>query len=354
MNVSERQEGNDMRLPQVRVTVNSRCKRSCFYCRPSGEAVATESNAALDPDHLIAVATAVRAQGVDGIKLTGGDPALYEPLVDAVRRLRVEAGMREVEVISRHPRIGELAPALAEAGVTLFNVSLDTLDRELHREVCGVDDHAEVLAAIEACVATGVPVKVNVVVMSGINTSEIEQLVTFCEDAGVHSVKLLDIIKDLGEGTESFARRLEIKRGRKLDDLYVPLEDLAADLRGRAIDEQVVQQGGLGHPMTVLTMPSGTKVVIKDSTAGAWYGSVCRGCPLFPCHDALMALRLTADARLQFCLLREDVTVDLAPLLAQGDEAGLAGQVEAAFEMYGEAYFRPGDATPQELMEAHQ
>ncbi|MGX1851108.1 radical SAM protein [Streptomyces sp. NPDC055299] len=354
MNVSERQEGNDMRLPQVRVTVNSRCKRSCFYCRPSGEAVATESSAALDPDHLIAVATAVRAQGVDSIKLTGGDPALYEPLVDAVRRLRTEAGMREVEVISRHPRIGELAPALAEAGVTLFNVSLDTLDRELHREVCGVDDHAEVLAAIEACVATGVPVKVNVVVMSGINTSEIEQLVTFCEDAGVHSVKLLDIIKDLGEGTESFARRLEIKRGRKLDDLYVPLEDLAADLRGRAIDEQVVQQGGLGHPMTVLTMPSGTKVVVKDSTAGAWYGSVCRGCPLFPCHDALMALRLTADARLQFCLLREDVIVDLAPLLAQGDEAGLAAQVEAAFEMYGEAYFRPGDATPQELMEAHR
>ncbi|WP_432141132.1 radical SAM protein [Streptomyces sp. bgisy084] len=343
-----------MRLPQVRVTVNSRCKRSCFYCRPSGEAVATESSAALDPDHLIAVATAVRAQGVDGIKLTGGDPALYEPLVDAVRRLRVEAGMREVEVISRHPRIGELAPALAEAGVTLFNVSLDTLDRELHREVCGVDDHVEVLAAIKACVATGVPVKVNVVVMSGINTSEIEQLVAFCEEAGVHSVKLLDIIKDLGEGTESFARRLEIKRGRKLDDLYVPLEDLAADLRGRAIDEQVVQQGGLGHPMTVLTMPSGTKVVIKDSTAGAWYGSVCRGCPLFPCHDALMALRLTADARLQFCLLREDVTVDLAPLLTQGDEAALAAQVEAAFEMYGEAYFRPGNATPQELMEAHR
>ncbi len=354
MNVSERQGDKDMRLPQVRVTVNSRCKRSCFYCRPSGEAVATESSAALDPDHLIAVATAVRAQGVDGIKLTGGDPALYEPLVDAVRRLRVEAGMREVEVISRHPRIGELAPALAEAGVTLFNVSLDTLDRELHREVCGVDDHVEVLAAIKACVATGVPVKVNVVVMSGINTSEIEQLVAFCEEAGVHSVKLLDIIKDLGEGTESFARRLEIKRGRKLDDLYVPLEDLAADLRGRAIDEQVVQQGGLGHPMTVLTMPSGTKVVIKDSTAGAWYGSVCRGCPLFPCHDALMALRLTADARLQFCLLREDVTVDLAPLLTQGDEAALAAQVEAAFEMYGEAYFRPGNATPQELMEAHR
>ncbi|MGP3950925.1 radical SAM protein [Streptomyces sp. 7N604] len=354
VNVSEKQGSYDMRLPQVRVTVNSRCKRSCFYCRPSGEAVATESGTDLDPDQLIAVAAAVRGQGIDGIKLTGGDPALYEPLVDVVRRLRQDVGMTGVEVISRHPRIGELAPALAEAGVTLFNVSLDTLDAGLHHEVCGVDDHAEVLAAIKACVATGVPVKVNVVVMSGINTPEIDSLIAFCEDAGVDSVKLLDIIKDLGEGSESFARRLEIKRSRQLPDLYVPMEELAGDLRGRAIDERTVQQGGLGHPLTVFTMPSGTEVVIKDSTAGAWYGAVCRGCPLFPCHDALMALRLTADARLQFCLLREDVTVDLAPLLEQGDEEGLAGQVEAAFEMYADAYFRPGDTTPQELLEAHR
>ncbi|MFE5302152.1 radical SAM protein [Streptomyces sp. NPDC056632] len=118
VNVRQTEGTNDMRLPQWRVTVNSRCKRSCYYCRPSGEAVATESGTNLDPDRLLAVAAAVRAQGVDSVKLTGGDPALYEPLVDVVRRLREEAGMRDVEVISRHPRIGELAPALAEAGVT--------------------------------------------------------------------------------------------------------------------------------------------------------------------------------------------------------------------------------------------
>nr|WP_181412035.1 radical SAM protein [Streptomyces sp. F12] len=349
MNVSDARGMGDMRLPQVRVTVNSRCRRSCFYCRPSGEAVSTEAGTDLDPDRLIAVASAVRAQGVDGIKLTGGDPALYEPLVEVVGRLRQEAGMREVEVISRHPRIGELAPALAEAGTTLFNVSLDTLNAGLHKEICGVDDHAEVLTAIRRCVATGVPVKVNVVVMSGINTPEIERLIAFCEDAGVHSVKLLDVIKDLGESSESFTRRLEIKRKVQLPDLYVPLEELAGELRARAVDEEVVQQGGLGHPMTVFTMPSGTKVVIKDSSAGAWYGAVCRGCPLFPCHDALMALRLTADARLQFCLLREDVTVDLAGLLDAGDTDGIHNHIEAAFEMYAAAAFRRGGTKPTEL-----
>ncbi|MGH3627619.1 MAG: helix-turn-helix transcriptional regulator, partial [Sciscionella sp.] len=51
------------------------------------------------------------------------------------------------------------------------------------------------------------------------------------------------------------------------------------------------------HPMTVVTLPSGLEVMLKDSRVGAWYGSVCDGCPFFPCHDALMALRPTRVKR---------------------------------------------------------
>ncbi|MFE9846590.1 radical SAM protein [Streptomyces goshikiensis] len=112
-----------MLVPQWRVTVNSRCKRACSYCRPSGESVATAMDAELAPTDLLRVAHAVRACGLTAVKLTGGDPALYGPLVEVVRRLRDEAGLTEIEVISRHPRIGDLAEGLARAGVTLFNVS---------------------------------------------------------------------------------------------------------------------------------------------------------------------------------------------------------------------------------------
>jgi cyclic pyranopterin phosphate synthase len=58
-------------------------------------------------------------------------------------------------------------------------------------------------------------------------------------------------------------------------------------------------------------------VVFKDSRAGAWYGDICKDCVFFPCHDALMALRLTSDGRLQFCLLREDIAINLAPITAK-------------------------------------
>ncbi|MEV5835899.1 radical SAM protein [Nocardia sp. NPDC052112] len=110
---------------------------------------------------------------MDSIKLTGGDAALYEPLELAVHRLRCEAGFSEIEIISRHPRIGERAEHLAALGVTQFNMSIDTLDPRLHAELCGVDDLPQVVHALQRCVSTGVPVKVNTVVMGGINDQEV-------------------------------------------------------------------------------------------------------------------------------------------------------------------------------------
>src|SRR2546430_4485844 len=133
-------QGFVSRLPQFRVTVNSRCGRACFFCRPSGEAVATVPTAELVVDELVRVATVVRRTGVGGTKLTGGDPALYGPLEEAVRRLRQEAGFDEIEVISRHPLIGGRAAGFAGAGVAPFHISVGTPDPVLHHEVCGVDE----------------------------------------------------------------------------------------------------------------------------------------------------------------------------------------------------------------------
>lgn len=340
------------RLPQFRVTVNARCGRACFFCRPSGEAVATAASSELKVDDLISVAKVVRAAGITSIKLTGGDPALYSPLEDAVLRLKREAGFEEIEVISRHPMIGERAERLAALGVTQFNMSIDTLDKRLHHELCGVDDLPEVLGALGKCVRSGVPVKVNMVVMGGINDEEVPSLAGFCAMNGVRTLKLLDVIKDLDEGAESFARRLAIKRGKKLTELYVPLETFAERFSAVAVKHEVRTQGGLGHPMTVVTLPSGLEVMLKDSSAGAWYGSVCNGCPFFPCHDALMALRLTADLRLQFCLLREDNTVDLAECVH--DEGQLRTVIGEALEPYASAYFHGSAVTALPLSEAVQ
>ncbi|WP_433717114.1 radical SAM protein (plasmid) [Nocardia sp. CA-084685] len=336
--MSERQ-GFAARLPQFRVTVNSRCGRACFFCRPSGEAVATGAGEELTVHDLLAVASPLVPHGITSIKLTGGDPALWEPLEEAVARLRT-AGFVEVEVISRHPRIGERARGLAEAGVTQFNMSIDTLDPALHRQITGKDDLPAVQEAMRQCVSMGVPVKINTVVMAGVNDGEVEALASWCEDAGVTTLKLLDVIRDLDAGAESFAKRLKITRGgASIDSLYVPLHEVAAGLRARAVSVESRSQGGLGHPMTVMTLTSGFEIVLKDSRAGAWYGDVCTNCRFYPCHDALMALRLTADRRLQFCLLREEISVPLEQILC--DPQQLDSVLSRALDTYATAQFRP-------------
>jgi cyclic pyranopterin phosphate synthase len=90
--------------------------------------------------------------------------------------------------------------------------------------------------------------------------------------------------------------------------------------------------------MTSLLMPEGIEVLIKDHTAGAWYGDVCRGCRHYPCHDALMAIRVTSDLRVQLCLLREDTAVSVAHLL--DDPSGLRRTLSQALSTYSSAEFR--------------
>lgn len=336
-------------MPQFRVTLNSRCERACFYCRPSGEAIPTKGNVAVAPDDLIAVALALRSYGLESVKLTGGDPALYEPLEEVVHRLRYEAGFREVEVISRHPKLGFRARALADAGVTQFNISLDTLSPALYREICGVDDLDDLLAALVDCVATGVPCKINTVVMAGINEHELSELAAFCDGQGIAVLKFLDVIRDLDVGKETFTQRLARTRKLKLQDLYVPLSRHLEKFKRCAAREEICRQGDLGHPMTSLVMPSGMRLIFKDSRAGAWYGSTCGGCSFFPCHDALMALRLTADLQLQLCLLREDIAVPLKAAVRAGD-ATLRDTISDVLSRYSDAYFlKPQPVELEEL-----
>lgn len=321
------------RLPQLRIAVNSRCGRACFYCRPSGEGITTKAGKELDPEVIARVVSVFKLYGGNAVKITGGDPALWKPLVNSVRQLKREVGIENVEVISRHPQIGNLAENLEEAGVDVINLSIDTLNSDLHQKITGVNDLEQVLMAAEKCASTNMRCKINTVVMAEINDHEIDDIIEFCERIGADTLKLLDIIKDLEDGTESYSTRLVRIQGRTPRQVYQPMSPIVQRLRNLAVSTQELYQGGLGHPMLGLRLPSGLEVVVKDHQSGAWYGSICKTCRHYPCHDALMALRLTADARLQFCLLREDVAVELEPYLYAENEQ-LESIISEALEVY--------------------
>lgn len=339
---NERRTQNELsRVPQFRVIVNSRCGRSCYYCRPSGEAIKTAPNLQIEPKALMTVMRACGFFGIRSVKLTGGEPALWEPLVETAHKLKTDAGMEEVQIISRHPRIGELAKPLHDAGIDLINFSIDTLKENLHAEITGLNDLSSILGAVRQCADTGMRVKVNIVVMKGINESEIEALIEHLSELGVSEIKLLDVIKDLDKGSESNRTRLYQLRHCCLSDLYVSLDKITARLRSRAVSEETIFQGGLGHPLISMRLSSGLKIIVKDHTTGAWHSKACEDCRHNPCHDALMALRLTTDLRLQTCLLREDNSINLGPYITGGVDA-IIPFLKEALSVYEMAYFSGG------------
>lgn len=195
----------------------------------------------------------------------------------------------------------------------MLNFSLDTIDESIYNQITGNDNFQSLIHSIIYC-ARLLPVKINTVVMKDINNNGIFDIISFCESHQIRNLKLLDIIEDLNSKYLGNLASEKYCNVRDLKDLYMPLSELSQLLRKIAISEKIVYQGNLGHPMNEFVLKSGLRITVKDANNGAWYGIICKKCPYYPCHDALMALRLTPDSNLQYCLLNSDYRFSLKNL----------------------------------------
>ena len=329
-------------IPQLRIAVNNRCQKACFYCRPSGEGSVPQITTLMSLDDIVSFVRTMSEFGITYIKLTGGDPILRPDIVEIVAQIKALPRIRRVDLVTRHPKAGELAADLADAGLDCLNFSLDTLDRNKYLMITGVDELEELLDAIKKSVPYSKSVKINTVVMDGINTGEVMNLIRFCEENQIKTLKLLDLILGIDSSTDSFINRLErFFPNKTINDLYYPLDNFIPVLQDYALSSSITYQPGkLGHPMDTFVMSTGLKVLLKDARKGAWYGDICHGCPFYPCHDALMALRLTADGKLQRCLAREDNLVSiigsLDNSLGKKDEL-----IKSVLDTYSHAHYEP-------------
>lgn len=328
--------------PQLRITVNSRCQKACFFCRPAGEASVQFPEFEMSNEEIIQISSRMAAHGITDIKLTGGDPILKTDIVALVSNLKKIPGIESVHLVTRHQKAGQLAHALADAGLDCLNFSLDTLKPEKFKKITGVNGLPALLKAIEDSVPVSNSVKINTVVMAGINEDELFDLIHFSEKVGVSIIKFLDLILDMEIESDSvsFAHRIEqIAAGRKLNDLYYPLDDFASQLQKISVRKNIeTQPGGLGHPMMTFYQASGLVVQVKDARRGAWYGDICNGCRMYPCHDAIMALRLTSEGKLQRCLARDDNLIDLWSKFHVDEEAS-DKMIKLALETYKTASY---------------
>jgi GTP 3',8-cyclase len=158
----------------LRMSLTPRCNYRCMYCNPHGIHCGAEGKGELSVEEFAAVAQAAAAEGVEKIRLTGGEPLLYSPLPQLISRLRTISTTMDISLTSNGSLLASCAAELCAAGLNRINISLDSLQKERYRAMTGGGSLRAALRGIEAARNAGLkPLKINTVVMRGINDDEI-------------------------------------------------------------------------------------------------------------------------------------------------------------------------------------
>ncbi|MEJ5301588.1 MAG: GTP 3',8-cyclase MoaA [Thermodesulforhabdaceae bacterium] len=161
----------------LRLAVTDRCNLCCIYCMPPEGIPKLIHKDILSYEELLRLATIARSLGISKIRITGGEPLVRKGIVDFVRRLVDITNPGEVTMTTNGVLLADLAKDLFQAGIKRINISLDTLKPERFREITRRDAFYDVIRGIEKAMEVGFqPVKLNVVVMKGINDDEVEDL----------------------------------------------------------------------------------------------------------------------------------------------------------------------------------
>lgn len=310
-------------LPQLRVLVTDYCDSKCIYCRPSGEGSLSCQHQNMSYETAVEAANLYRLYGGREIKISGGDPVFWPHVCDYVHALKHDMKYKHVELITRSIRISKIANQLADSHLDVLNFSLDTVHPEQYRKITGKTDFDTYIQAIIQSAAK-LYCKINMVVLGSTTLNEIESMMQFCITNGIRELKLLDYIDDLkDEPSLGGENQVEL-----FQSLYEKLNCIA-------IEKKTIFQGGFGHPMREFTISNEFRVICKDASLGSWYSSCCPQCPHYPCHDAIMALRVTPSDSFQLCLLNSDMHWKF-------DKISMAKQFQSILSMYQNAVFVGG------------
>jgi len=161
----------------LRLSITDRCNLRCLYCTYWQDWQKLPPGEILRYEELLRLARVAAEVGIRKIRITGGEPLVRRGVVDFLQGLQRVPGIEEVCLTTNGVRLGELAPALYATGLRHLNLSLDTLRRDRYREITGRDCLPEVLSGLRRALALGFnPIKLNCVVLKGLNDEEILDL----------------------------------------------------------------------------------------------------------------------------------------------------------------------------------
>ncbi|MFA7240137.1 MAG: GTP 3',8-cyclase MoaA [Sulfuricellaceae bacterium] len=292
------------RVEYLRLSVTDRCDLRCTYCIPEGFHGFEEPAHWLTHDELVRVVGAFTALGVSKVRLTGGEPLLRRDITQLTQRLGALPGIRDLSLSTNATRLAQHAKALRQAGIARLNVSLDSLKPERFSRIVRRDCLDKVLDGLMTAKAEGfAPIKINMVVMSGVNDDEIDDMVAFCIEHGF-TLRMIETMP-MGE------------TGR--NSQYLDLQPVKARLQSRfGLVDGVMPGGG---PARYLQSPDGAFSVGFITPLSQHFCDTCN------------RVRLSVDGTLFLCLGQNE-KLELRPLLRAGvSDAELESAIRTAIEL---------------------
>jgi len=165
----------------LRLSVTDRCDFRCTYCLPRSHRGFATPESWLTPNELARVSAVFSSLGVNHIRLTGGEPLVRPELTEIVARLHAVPGIEDLSLSTNASRLGKFAHDLKSSGITRLNISLDSLHAPTFKRLTGGELN-KVLDGIDAAREAGfAPIKINMVVMRGVNDHEVNDMVAYCQ-----------------------------------------------------------------------------------------------------------------------------------------------------------------------------
>lgn len=271
----------------LRISLTDNCNLRCFYCMPDEEYEFTPPSRLMQVEEILALARVFVKEGVNKIRLTGGEPLVRKDAAEIIRQLSTLPV--QLTLTTNGTRLHEYADLLRESNIHSLNISLDTLQKEKFQLITRRDQFDLVYNNIQLMIRLGFHVKVNVVVMRGLNEGEINDFIEWTKDEAVH-VRFIEFMPFSGNRWSSnkvftLAEILEvIGQHYSFTRLQDEKHDTAKKFRVP------------GH--------AGTFAVISTMSA-----NFCGDCN---------RLRLTADGKMKNCLFSKEET-DLLTALRNGE-----------------------------------
>ena len=313
----------------LRVSLTDKCNLRCTYCMPAEGLDWMPDEQQLTVDELVRlIRIGVERLGIEEIRFTGGEPLVRRGLVDIVRQVREVSAEVDLSMTTNALGLARAAQGLAQAGLNRVNVSLDTVRADTFAAITRRARLDDVVAGLAAAEAAGLgPVKVNAVLMRGVNDDQAPELLRWCRDRGY-------------ELRVSEQMPLDAQPGWQRDDMVTADEifahlatefDLspAVEPRGSAPAERFLVDGG---PATVGVIASVTRPFCGDCDR----------------------VRLTADGQVRNCLFARDES-DLRAALRSGvSDAEIAQRwvIAVAGKLAGHGIDDPGFLQPDRPMSA--